>query len=213
MNQENLKIHNTRFITYEDELIESRCFGRNRYIPNRKNDLHAYASHIKAYPPIRSTLDLYTDNQTDKLIRTLCDKWNLRLTESSQSVHGMIAQLESYKLQQLKYPQQKEAVFEITAEETKATKKYLSDKNLIQNLQTDLEKMGIIGEKENALILFLAMASHRFSNPFSVLCLAKSGMGKSYLLQKLADCLPKERLSFHTQISDNALYYFDSLLR
>jgi hypothetical protein len=67
-----------------------------------------------------------------------------------------------------------------------------------------------LGEEENALTLFLAMASHKSDNPFSVLCLAKSGIGKSYLLQKLFDCLPKNDVSFHTQISENALYYFDS---
>jgi hypothetical protein len=54
------------------------------------------------------------------------------------------------------------------------------------------------------------MASHKSDNPFSVLCLAKSGIGKSYLLQKLSECLPKNSFSFHTQISENALYYFDS---
>lgn len=209
MTQKNLKIHNARFISYADELLKVDVLGGvdTRHIEQMICTLRITHQN---YPPMRTTLDLYVDNQTDKLIRTLCDKWNLRLTESSKSVHGMIAQLESYKLQQLKYPQQQEHIFEITAEEKKATKKYLSDKNLIENLQTDLEKMGIIGEQENALILFLAMASHKYNNPFSVLCLSKNGMGKNYLLQKLADCLPQNRLSFHTQISDNALYYFDS---
>jgi len=32
----------------------------------------------------------------------------------------------------------------------------------------------------------------------------------SVLLQKLSECLPKNCFSFHTQISENALYYFDS---
>ena len=209
MTQKNLKIHNTRFITYSDELLKVDVLGGIDTYQIERMICTLRITH-QNYPPIRTTLDLYTDNQTDKLIRTLCDKWNLRLTESSKSVHGMIAQLESYKLQQLKYPQQQESIFEITAEEVKQTKEYLKDENLITNLQTDLEKMGIIGEQENALILFLAMASHKFSNPFSVLCLAKSGMGKSYLLQKLADCLPKSAISFHTQMSDNALYYFES---
>lgn len=209
MTTKNLKIHNSRFITYSDELLQVDVLGGIDTMQIERMICTLRITY-QNYPPYRTTLDLYTDNQTNKLIRTLCDKWNLRLTESSKSIHGMIAQLESYKLQQLKYPQPTEALFEITPDEIKATKKYLEDKNLIQNLQADLEKMGIIGEQENALILFLAMASHQFSNPFSVLCLAKSGMGKSYLLQKLADCLPKDRLSFHTQISDNALYYFDS---
>ena len=58
--------------------------------------------------------------------------------------------------------------------------------------------------------IFMALASHKLNNPFSVLCLAKSGMGKSYLLQKLAECMPHGSYSFHTQISANALYYFNS---
>ncbi|MFN5847319.1 MAG: hypothetical protein ACK43K_02395, partial [Chitinophagales bacterium] len=81
---------------------------------------------------------------------------------------------------------------------------------LLTLLIKDLNTTGIIGEDENALILFLALASHKYSNPFSVLCLAKSGIGKSYLLQKLSECMPTNSFSFHTQISENALYYFDS---
>ena len=87
---------------------------------------------------------------------------------------------------------------------------YLKGKNLIANLQKDLQHIGILGEDDNALILFLAMASHKSENPFSVLCLAKSGIGKSYLLNRLSDCMPKNAYSFHTRISENALYYFDS---
>jgi len=160
---------------------------------------------------MRSTLDLYNDNQVDKLIRSLCDKWGVTLVESSKSVHALICQLESYKLERLRYPQgEREKAFEMSEEEEQAAKKYLSDKNLITNLQSDLEKIGILGEEENALTLFLAMSSHASETPFSVLCLAKCGIGKSYLLQKLSACMPRNSYTFHTQISDNALYYFDS---
>jgi len=209
MNYQNLQIHNSRFISYADDLLTIDVLGGvdTQQIERMICTLRlSYQDH----PPIRTTLDLYTDNQTEKLIRNLCDKWNLKLMDCSKSIHSMIAQLESYKLQQLKYPKQPEQQFEITAAEEKEAKKYLKQKDLIQNLQKDLEKIGILGEEENALILFLAMASHKFSNPFSVLCLAKSGMGKSYLLHKLSECLPKNEISFHTQISENAFYYFDS---
>ena len=73
-----------------------------------------------------------------------------------------------------------------------------------------LNTIGILGEDRNALILFLALASHKSANPFSVLCLAKSGIGKSYILQKLSECMPDGSFSFHSRISANALYYFDS---
>jgi hypothetical protein len=165
----------------------------------------------KNFPPMRTTLDLYNDNQTDKLIRTLCDKWGVTLFDVSKSVHAFICQLESYKLERLRYSQgDREKAFEMSGEEEQAAKKYLYHKNLINNPQKDLRQIGILGEDENALILFLAMASHKSDNPFSVLCLAKSGIGKSYLLKKLSGCMPKNSFSFHTQISENALYYFDS---
>ena len=206
----NLQVHNPHFITYADALFTIDVLGGVDVLQVERMICTLRITH-KNYPPLRSTLDLYSDNQTDKLIRTLCDKWNVTLIESSKSVHAFICQLESYKLERLRYPQgDKEKSFEMTEEEQQTAKKYLSNKNIISNLQKDLQHIGILGEDENALILFLAMASHKSENPFSVLCLAKSGIGKSYLLQKLSECMPKNTFSFHTQISENALYYFDS---
>jgi len=207
---QNLQIHNPNFITFADKLFTIDVLGGVDLLQIEKMICTLRITH-KNYPPMRYTLDLYVDNQTDKLIRTFCDKYSLTLLEVSKSVHLFISQLESYKLERLRYPQaDKGKIFEMSEAEQETAKKYLSDKNLIINLQNDLEKIGILGEQENALILFLSMASHKSDNPFSVLCLAKSGIGKSYLLKKLSDCLPKNCFSFHTQISENALYYFDS---
>jgi hypothetical protein len=206
---ENLQIHNPHFITYADKFFTIDVLGGVNLL-QIETMICTLRITYKNYPPIRYTLDLYNDNQTDKLIRTVCDKWSVTLLESSKSIHSFICQLESYKLERLRYPQNCEKPFEMNAEEEQTAKKYLSNKNLIINLQKDLKNIGILGEDENALILFLAMASHKSENPFSVLCLAKSGIGKSYLLQKLSNCMPRQSFSFHTQISENALYYFDS---
>jgi hypothetical protein len=207
---QNLQVHNPHFITYTDTFFTIDVLGGIDLMQIERMICTLRITH-KNYPPIRYTLDLYSDNQSDKLIRTLCDKWGVTLVDSSKSIHALIWQLENYKLERLRYPQgDREKAFEMSEEEEQAAKKYLSHKNLITNIQKDLQHIGILGEDENALILFLSMASHKSENPFSVLCLAKSGMGKSYLLQKLSECMPKNTFSFHTQISENALYYFDS---
>jgi hypothetical protein len=205
----NLQIHNPHFITYTDEHFTVDVLGGVDLMQIERM-LCTLRITYKNYPPMRYTLDLYNDSQADKLIRTLYDKWDVMLLEVSKSVHAFICQLESYKLDRLRYPKGNEQEFEMSEEEEQAAKKYLSHKNLIANLQNDLQQIGILGEDENALTLCLAMASHKSNHPFSVLCLAKSGIGKSYLLQKLSECMPKNRFSFHTQISENALYYFDS---
>ncbi len=207
---QDLEIHNPHFITYRDERFTIDVLGGVDTMQVERMICTLRITH-RDYPPMRTTLDLYNDNQSDKLIRTLCDKWSITLIDSSKSVHAFICRLESYKLERLRYPQgDKDKNFEMDGDEEQAAINYLSDGKIISNLQKDLRHTGILGEEENALILFLAMASHRSQTPFSVLCLAKSGIGKSYLLQKLSQCMPKNSFSFHTQISENALYYFDS---
>ena len=188
---QNLQIINPHFIIYTDEHFTIDVLGGVDLTQIERMICTLKVTH-RDFPPMRSTLDLYNDNQVDKLIRSLCDKWGVTLVESSKSVHALICQLETYKLERLRYPQgDKDKAFEMSEEEEQAAKKYLSDKNLIANLQRDLEKIGILGEEENALTLFLAMSSHASETPFSVLCLAKCGIGKSYLLQKLSACMPQ----------------------
>ncbi len=205
-----LQIHNPHFITYSDDAFTIDVLGGIDTLQVEKMITTLRITH-KDYPPMRSTLDLYVDSQVDNLMRSLCDKWGVTLMDASTSIHRFITELESYKLEHLRYPQGlKEKVFEMSEEEEQVAKQYLGYENLMGKLQQDLGHIGILGEDENALTLFLAMASHGSQNPFSVLCLAKSGIGKSYLLQKLSQCMPKNAYSFHTQISENALYYFDS---
>ena len=209
MNMNNLQIINPHFLTYSDTLFVIDVLGGVDLRQIERMICTLRITH-KNFPSMRSTLDLYIDNQVDKLIRTLCDKYGVTLFDVSKSIHTFISQLESYKLERLRYPTNAEKPFEMSEEEEQTAKKYLSNMHLISNLQKDLQQIGILGENENALILFLAMASHKSETPFSVLCLAKSGIGKSYLLQKFSQCMPKNAYSFHTQISENALYYFDS---
>jgi DNA-binding HxlR family transcriptional regulator len=206
----NLHIHNPHFITYTDDVFTADVLGGVDLSQVERMICTLRITHGD-YPPYRTTLDLYNDNQTDKLLRTLCNKWELRLLEVSKGLHHLTLQLEEYRLNELKYQgKNRKAVYEPTEEERRKAAALLKNKNLLSLLVQNLNTSGILGEDENAAILFLALASHKFNNPFSVICLAKSGIGKSYILQKLSECLPPFSYSFHTRISANALYYFDS---
>ena len=207
---QNLQIHNSNFISYKTDFILIDILGGVDLSHMERMVCTLRITH-QNYPPYRTTLDLYNDNQTDKLIRTLCDKWELKLVDVSTTLHQMIFQLEDYRMEQLKFKgKNPKSQFELSEDEAKQAIKTLKSKTLLKQLITKLNTTGIIGENENAVILFMALASYKYNNPFSVLCLAKSGIGKSYILQKLSDDMPFGSFSFHTQISPNALYYFDS---
>jgi len=207
---QNLYITNSHFITYKDDFLTIDVLGGVDLSQVERMVCTLRISH-KNFPPHRTTLDLYNDNQTEKLQRTLCDKWELKIIEVSKCLHSLILQLEDYRLQELKYQgKHRTQNFELTEDQRKKATAFLKHKNLLGELIKQLNTTGILGEDENAVILFLALASYKFSNPFSVICLAKSGIGKSYILQKLSECMPNGSYSFHTKISANALYYFDS---
>jgi len=206
----NLTITNSRFLIYKDGLLTIDVLG-GVDMSQIERLVCTLRISFNDYPPYRTTLDLYNDGQVDKLMRTLCDKWELKLIDVSRSLHELTMQLESYRLQELRYTG-KALQYQPELSEVDKTKalELLKDKDLTNQLISKLNTTGIIGEDENALILFLALSSYKFNSPFSVLCLAKSGIGKSYILQKLSECMPNGSYSFHTQISANALYYFDS---
>lgn len=206
----NLQIHNSNFITFNKAILVIDILGGVDLQMVERMVCTLRITH-ENFPPYRTTLDLYNDNQADKLIRTLCDKWELKLLEVSEILHSLILELETYRLQELKYTgENTQKEFILTESDRKEALKLLKSKDLVRNLTQNLNTTGIIGEDENAVILFMALSSFKFSNPFSVLCLAKSGIGKSYILQKLSECMPVGSYSFHTQISANALYYFNS---
>ena len=197
----NLHITNANFITFKDDILTVDVLG-GVDLSQVERLVCTLRISYQNYPPFRTTLDLYSDNQTDKLQRTLCDKWELKLIEVSRTIHQVTMQLEDYRLQQLKFigkaPQPQ---FIISEDDKRKAFAFLKNKNLLAELTKNLNTTGILGEDENAVILFLALASYKFENPFSVLCLAKSGIGKSYILQKLSECLPNGSYSFHTKIS------------
>jgi hypothetical protein len=207
---QNLHITNSHFLTYKDDFLTIDILGGVDL-----NQIERMVCTLRItnanFPPYRTTLDLYNDNQIEKLQRTLCDKWELKLIEVSKALYSLTLQLEEYRLQELKFAgKNRPQNFEISEEDKKKAIQFLKNKNLLSLLTQNLNTTGILGEDENAVILFLALSSYKFSNPFSVLCLAKSGIGKSYILQKLSECMPPNSFSFHTKISANALYYFDS---
>jgi hypothetical protein len=72
---QNLQIHNPHFITYADNLFTIDILGGIDLTQiERMYCTLRIKIKDKDFPPMRSTLDLYNDNQVDKLIRTLCDK-------------------------------------------------------------------------------------------------------------------------------------------
>jgi len=160
-------------------------------------------------PPIRHNLDLYNDSQCEKLIRRIAERLEIGTSVIAASLSELTEQLEKYRLEEIKAEQSAEKETRIlSAKEIAEAKENLQAENLLEITSQDLQNTGIQGEEENALILLLAMTSRKMRDPLSVICLARSGVGKSYLMEKVAQCIPSEEAKEHTQFSGNSFYYF-----
>ena len=82
---QNLQITNSHFITYKDELLTFDILGGVDMNQIERMLCTLRITHSN-YPPHRTTLDLYNDNQTEKLQRTLCDKWELKLIDVAKAL-------------------------------------------------------------------------------------------------------------------------------
>ena len=90
--------------------------------------------------------------------------------------------------------------------EPKTATDFLSDKNLLQNLNQLIEKSGIIGEENSRMLLFLIIISYLNKNPLHALVQGSSGSGKTHIISRIADLMPQEDVLRFTRITESSLY-------
>ena len=151
-------------------------------------------------PPVRHNLDLYNDNQLEKFIRKIAERLEIGTSVIAASLSELTSELEKYRIEMLKQQQINQPQTKHLTETEKTTAlENLKQSNLLEQTLQDLQQSGIQGEEENSMILYIAMTSRKTRDPLSVICLAKSGVGKSYLMEKVAECIPAEDAKEHTQ--------------
>lgn len=160
-------------------------------------------------PAVRHKLDLYNDNQTSKFARTLAGKLEVGLTVVEASLSELTDLLEAWRLAEIKKQGEDEVrIAPLTEEQERAALARLRMPGLLTWTSGRLGASGIVGEERNRMILYVAMTSRLLDSPISVFCLARSGVGKSYLQERVAACFPDHSRLENTQFTENSLYYF-----
>lgn len=82
---------------------------------------------------------------------------------------------------------------------------------LFDDILADCEKSGLMGERNNVHLLYVAMTSRKRDTPLSVLILSSSGAGKTALQDAICAFCPPEDLVKLTSLSGKALFYKERL--
>ena len=165
------------------------------------------------YASFRDTADLYSHSQSDRLIKQAAEKLEISSTIVSEAITGLTKELEIYRSQKREDKRKSEQVKEqqgkdlFDRDQMQAAKDFLNRPSLTENTYKLFGSMGLIGEQDNATLLFFIFLTRFFKNPLHAIVMGSTGSGKTYLLQGVAQVVPRQHIHVTTSLSENTLYY------
>jgi DNA primase len=156
----------------------------------------------------QSNLDLYSEEQLQRFIRTASEKLEIGTKQLSLAIAELTEELEdhrNHKIEKQKPPVEKKKVLSSFRKEELL--KILKRPDLMQHINTLIGNTGIIGEAKNRLVMWTVFTSRLMENPLHIICLGASGTGKTYLQERVAELFPKEEKISFTASTEQAFYY------
>jgi len=165
------------------------------------------------YSSFRDTADLYSHNQTDRLIKQIAEKLEISSTVVSEAIAGLTKELENYRGQKREEKRKTEEVKEQQAKDhynrefIQEAAAFMRSQELTKQTYKLFSELGLIGLQDYAALLFFIYLTRFFKNPLHAIVMGSSGSGKTYLLKGVAGTVPKQHIHFTTSLSENTLYY------
>jgi hypothetical protein len=174
----------------------------------------------------RHTLDLYNNNALQRFLKTTAESLEVGIQYIQKATGALINELEAYRLQEMqKSKEDVQKPITLTEAEKEETINFLKHGTvpptlcsipsplgrdgvgLLHATNELLGQSGIIGEEVNRIIMYLIFTTRKLQNPLHIISLASSGTGKSYLQEKVSQCIPEEDKKEITSLSPNSFYY------
>lgn len=101
----------------------------------------------------------------------------------------------------------KKATPSLSAEDELAALQLLRAPNLIERIEADLTRCGVVGESYNLLAGYLAAVSRKLDQPLAVLIQSSSAAGKSSLMDAVLNLMPEEERIQYSAMTGQSLFY------
>lgn len=202
-----LDINNPEHIGYEHGGLAITVLGGLRLegLDRMRVTLKVQVEHLS----LRHSLDLYNDNQLEKLVRKVADKLEIGTSVTTAALNELTDLLEQYRLSEIERQNLKEDKrVVLNSKEIEQAKSYLGAPNLMERTKEDIGKAGVIGEENHRLLMYLIFTSRKREHPLHIVSLGSSGIGKTHLQEKVGALIPEEDRIEITTLSENAFYYF-----
>jgi len=159
----------------------------------------------------RIKLDLYDFEQITKHVTHLSEEEGFVFGNLEADLLTLTELLEKHREE--KY---QEAYSEIKPQRTpntlsidkqKEVVEFLRQPNLLESINKQLGNIGVAGESDNRLLLFILGTSYKHQ-PLHAVIQSSSGSGKSHLINTVADCFPEEDVLSLSRVTSKSLYHY-----
>src|SRR5690554_1906117 len=159
------------------------------------------------YNVVRQSIDLYNDNQIEKLVRKVAERLEIGTSVVRRTLQELTKELENHRFLLVEKETTANQPFfkELSATEIKQAEKFLTSKDLLKRTNELIGKSGVIGEEHNRQTMYLIFTSRKTNNPLHCISLGSSGAGKTHLQSSIASLMPEEDVIEVTNLSANAL--------
>ena len=176
---------------------------------------HEWADYVKGIPKVYvwQETDQAGENFVKKVGKSLPDVWVILPEKKDISEYHIAGEDVSKVLQELKanaapFSQvQEEIAFKRGQAAKPKAKPLLQCTDILSEVETTCERMGLVGEARNAKLLYLAVTSRVLDRPISTVIKGVSSGGKSYLAKTVLELFPETAYYTLSGMSDHALVY------
>ena len=157
----------------------------------------------------RLKIDLYDYSQIEKRCCDLSEKEGFDYVELEADFYRLADLLETYReeLYAKEFNTKKEKL-NLSLPEEKQAIGLLSSKYLMKTISKLLDDIGIVGEVDNRMLLFIVGSSYKSNYQLHSLVQSTSGSGKSHLINSIAECFPKEDVISFSRVTSKSLYHY-----
>jgi DNA primase catalytic core len=154
------------------------------------------------------TLDLYAARQRTAYVREAAAELGLAKETVKADMARVLLKLEDLQDAQIKDAlAPAEPVHEMTPEERAEAVGFLQRPDLLDAIAADAQACGVVGERSNLLVAYLAAVSRKLDKPLAVLVQSTSAAGKSALMDAVLAFLPEEDQVSYAAMTGQALFY------
>ena len=155
----------------------------------------------------RQKVDLYEDKQITRAAGAVADRLGLRADLIELDLDRLTDRLETYR-DGLRQENDRAETKRVTVAGPNRERclTFLKAPSLLDNINEQIERAGIVGEEHNRLLLFVVASSYGMPQTLHALIQGASGSGKTRLLGTVAELIPVEEVERYTRVTEGSFY-------